>query len=149
MSGAARAVVGLVVLVPALACAAGKNPSLKGIPLDRAGLKNCVALEQRMRSKVSQYNAEVNASNARIAQGNARKGELDTLLVSVQGGRAEMSEYNAKVEDYNSFVNETADRKLVLAEIAVEHHRVVSEFNTMCANRPYRNSDLLQVKRRK
>lgn len=131
------------------AAAAGKTPTLKGIPLEKSGLKACIDLESGMRQKIAAYNAEVRASNARVDRGRALKNELDALLALAQEGKAEMADYNARVDAYNAFVNETEDRRVLLSEISVEHDRLASTFNRDCAGRPFRNSDMVDLKRRR
>lgn len=149
MKSTFQAALVVALLAPGLAVAGTSKPPAKAAPLNKEALKACVALEAGMAQKINAYNAEVRASNERLDRAKAMRSELDTMLAAVRDGKAEMAEYNAKVDAFNAFVQDQEDKRVVLSEISVEHDRLASEFNAKCAGRRFQNADLVDLKRRR
>lgn len=137
--------VALVIALPALAKGSQSKP-----PLDEAGLKRCVALEDETERQRKAYNVQVRESNELVKQQAQIRGELDQMRLAIEGGdRFRMDAYNAKIDEHNAIGERHDAYKLRMAEISEKQRLAAEEFNKACAGRSFYNADLLKIRRPK
>lgn len=123
----------------------------KGKPvLTATELKECIEEQEAIRKKTSQYNAEVRRINENVRKYNEMHKQIEAQQASVQDGDVQARiDLNEKIDQLNAFAAKQDEDKFILAKIAEEGDEYSRKFNEKCANRQYKNNDLLKVKRQK
>lgn len=135
----------LILASPAIAKGKQAKP-----PLDQAGLKRCVSLEEEMERQRKAYNVQVRESNELVKQQGQIRGELDQMRLAIEAGdRYRMDAYNAKIDEHNAIGERHDAYRLRMAEISEKQRLAAEEFNSACAGRSFLNADLLKIKRPK